>query len=40
MRVHPKERGSSHEVAMRKGVGEGRTGSWGNRGMKNNKVLL
>ena len=40
MRVHPIERGSSHEVAMRKDVGGGRTGSWGNRGMKNNKVLL
>ena len=25
---------------MRKGVGEGRTGSWGYRGMINNKVLL
>ena len=25
---------------MRKGVGEGRTGSLGNRGMINNKVLL
>ena len=32
--------GPRHEVAMRKDVREGRTGSWENRGMKNHKVLL
>ena len=31
---------AKHEVGMRKGVGDGRTGSWGYRGMINNKVLL
>jgi len=40
MRVYLKPKRPRHEVAMRKGVGEGRTGSWGNRGMINNKVLL
>ena len=40
MRVHPQPKRAKIEVAIRKGVGEGRTGSWGNRGMKTNKVLL
>ena len=31
MRVHPKPKRAVHAIAMRKGVGEGRTGSWENK---------
>ena len=40
MRVHPQPKRAKIEVAIRKGVGEGKTGSWRYRGMINNKVLL